>query len=93
MNARAYMAFVAEVGCVLCKRIGWMQQTRTCVHHIRTGMGAGQRASDWLTVALCEDCHAGKTGIHGDKSRLRQAKCDELDLLADTIAAVHNRRD
>lgn len=87
------MALVHKLPCALCKRIGFMQRTRTEGHHARTGQGGAQRASDFLAIALCTDCHTGKTGIHGDKGRLRQANVDEMDLLADTIAAVHNLKD
>lgn len=44
-----------------------------------------QRASDWLAIPLCQDCHRGPRGIHGDRSALRQIKCDEPALLADVI--------
>jgi hypothetical protein len=47
-----------------------------------------QRASNWLTIPLCPDCHTGPRGIHGDKSILRTLKLDELDLLARAIEAL-----
>jgi len=84
---RAYMGRVAALACILCRRLGYGEHAAE-VHHIRTGQGAAQRASDWLTVPLCPDCHRGSHGIHGDRARLRQAKVTELDLLADTIAAL-----
>lgn len=83
-----HMAKIAAMGCVLCERLGVTQSGRTYVHHIREGQGKSQRASDWLAIPLCYDCHQGKEGIHGDRSLLRVAKCEELDLLADTIAKV-----
>jgi hypothetical protein len=45
----------------------------------------GDRASDFLTVALCEDCHRGTHGFHGTKSLMRIAKLSEMDLLAETV--------
>lgn len=44
-----------------------------------------QRASNFLTVPLCPDCHTGPNGIHGNKSLMRVQKIDELDMLALTI--------
>ena len=86
---KRYMARVAELPCVLCELIGQAQQGKSDVHHIRDGVGAAQRNSDMLTVALChEACHQGPQGIHGDKSRLRLAGVTELDLLALTIAKL-----
>lgn len=82
----AHLARVKGLGCVLCARLGLTQESSTSAHHIRTGMGAQERAPDWLTVALCEfGCHQGDSGIHRSQARLRQAKCTELDLLADTL--------
>lgn len=49
----------------------------------------GQRASDWLTIPLCPDCHTGPWGIHGDRTMLRILKADELDLLADTLEKLY----
>lgn len=83
-----HMAKIAEMGCVLCERLGMRQIIHTEVHHIREGQGKSQRASNWLTIPLCADCHRGRHGIHGDRSLLRVAKCEELDLLADVIARM-----
>lgn len=44
-----------------------------------------QRASDFLTVPLCPEHHRGPAGIHGDRGAFKNARVDELDLLADTI--------
>lgn len=82
---KRHMARIAEMGCVLCERLGMAQSGRTYVHHIREGQGKSQRASAFLTIPLCYDCHQGREGIHGDRSLLRVAKCEELDLLADVI--------
>lgn len=73
----------------LFKLLGIEQTTRTTVHHIREGQGMSQRANDYLTIPLCEDCHQNNRGsIHGDRSLLRIAKTTELDLLAETIARL-----
>ena len=47
-----------------------------------------QRASNFLTIPLCEPCHTGPRGIHGDKSIMRTLKLSELDMLANTIEAL-----
>ena len=82
MSARAqsdYMGRVASLSCACCGQYGVQ------VHHIREGQGLAQRASNYLTVPLCEGCHTGQYGVHGDKSRMRARKLSELDMLADTI--------
>jgi hypothetical protein len=45
----------------------------------------GDRANDFLTIALCVECHRGNNGFHGTKSMMKIAKVTELDLLAETI--------
>lgn len=86
-RAKRHMGRVAALGCMLCRLLG-RPNVAAEVHHIREGQGMAQRAQDWLTVPVCPECHRGPRGIHGDKQLLRQAKVDELDLLAQTIAEL-----
>jgi hypothetical protein len=79
-----YMGRVASLGCLLCDLLG-RSDVPAQVHHLRQGQGMSQRAQNYLTVPLCPDCHTGTHGVHGDKQLLRQAKIDEMDLLAMTI--------
>jgi hypothetical protein len=46
-----------------------------------------QRASNWLTVPLCDRHHANSSpdGIHGQRRAWKLAQVDEMDALADTI--------
>jgi hypothetical protein len=76
------MGRVAELPCVVCGVHGVQ------LHHVREGQGMAQRASNYLVVPLCPDCHTGPNGIHGDKSLIRIQKLDEMDLLAKTIEAL-----
>lgn len=87
-RGRSYLGRIAGLPCALCARLGQQQSGRTYAHHIREGQGMSQRANDFLAIPLCYDCHQGPCGIHGDRSLLRVAKCEELDLLADTIELV-----
>jgi len=79
---KAHMNRVAELPCACCGAEGVQ------VHHIRTGQGMSQRASNFLTLPLCVGCHTGPYGVHGDKSRMRARKLDELTMLADTIERI-----
>lgn len=79
---KAYMDRVAQQSCVVCGAHGVQ------LHHVREGQGMAQRAANWLCVPLCPDCHTGKNGIHGDKTMMRIAKLDDIDLLAMTIKRV-----
>jgi hypothetical protein len=85
---KRYMGKVAKIGCVLCAHLGHGKVAAT-VHHLRAGQGTGERSSHFLTIALCPDCHQGPNGLHGNRSLMRIAKLDELDLLALTIEALN----
>jgi hypothetical protein len=84
-----YMGRVAELGCILCDQLGRPNMPAQ-VHHVREGQGMAQRANSYLTVPLCPQCHTGTHGIHGDRQLLKQAKLDEMDLLALTIERLTN---
>jgi hypothetical protein len=91
MKARDYIGHVKSLPCVLCTLLGQKQETVTHAHHPRFGQGISQRASDWLVAGLCKDCHQGKLGVHGDRTLLRIAKVEEMDLVALTVQAVFKR--
>jgi len=88
-HASEYIGRVKSLDCVLCGLLSKPQTDVTEAHHIRTGHGMGDRASDYLTVALCVDCHRGTHGFHGTKSLMRIAKLSEMDLLAETIKMLN----
>ena len=79
-----YMSRVASLPCAVCG------DRPVELHHIREGQGMGQRAKNWLVVPLCPECHRGSIGLHGDRTRMRILKMDELDLLANTIEALNS---
>lgn len=82
---KRHLTKVASMYCVLCAALGQRNHAPVQVHHIREGQGMSQRASNFLTIPLCQDCHQGPNGFHGNRSLLRIAKVEELDLLAMTI--------
>ena len=90
-HASDYMGRVKSLSCVLCSLLGQPQSGVTEAHHIRTGHGMGDRASDFLTVALCVDCHRGTHGFHGTKALMRIAKLSEMDLLAETVRLMDKK--
>ena len=86
MKNKNYLGWVAQQNCVLCGAVG------VHCHHIREGQGMSQRASDYLAIPLCPDCHQGPQGLHGDRSLFMVYKVTELDLLARTIKLLHESR-
>jgi hypothetical protein len=83
------MGLVARVPCVLCAHMG-LGDTPAQVHHMKLGTGMTNKADDHLTIALCPEHHSGASGVHQLKDHGLRAryKVGELELLADTIAAV-----
>lgn len=93
MSAAAdrHMDRVARVPCVLCKYLG-LGESPAEVHHLKFGTGVSDRASDFLTAALCTRHHRVEypESVHYLKERgLRlRYNLSELDLLAMTIEAI-----
>ena len=85
---KVYMDHVAQLGCVVCRNSGLGHQDAN-IHHIRSGQGMGQRASNYLIIPLCPTCHQhGKPSIHGDRRAFEALYGSEMDLLAQTIGEV-----
>lgn len=55
----AHLARVKAAACVLCDA-----PPPSLAHHVVQG-------DHFTTVAVCEPCHVGRRGIHGDQSMLR----------------------
>lgn len=84
MTGREYMGRVSQLPCAICGIHG------VHVHHIRTGIGMGHRASDFDTLPLSPEHHQGMTGIHGmcRKAFERHHGITELQLLQQTKEAL-----
>jgi hypothetical protein len=83
-DEKRYMSRVAELGCAVCRRMGY-EGTPAELHHPRRGTGLGQRASHYDVIPLCPEHHRGNTGLHGlgTKGFPKHWGFDEADLLAD----------
>ena len=81
---RRYLWRVKNLACVCCGAHGPCD-----AHHLREGQGLSQKASHYLTIAVCKECHQGANGIHGDRSLMRLYKLSELELLAKTIEQLN----
>lgn len=58
-DERAHLAAVKSVACVLCDA-----PPPSIAHHVDQG-------EHFTTIAVCEPCHVGRMGIHGDQTMLR----------------------
>lgn len=82
---RQHLSRLAELGCVLCIRLGY-GQTPAEIHHIREGQGMSQRSSHFEAIPLCPAHHRGPDGFHGLGKRafVRHYGVDEIVLLQET---------
>jgi len=74
------MNYMAQVyGCVVCRREGH-GFAEACIHHLRTGMGMGQRGK--LYIPLCWNHHQHpEYGIHGGSKPWQEKYGTEMELL------------
>ena len=96
-SGKQWMADVAALSCVACRNAGY-GETPAEVHHIRDGVGRGQRADDTETIPLCPPHHRGTAhpivpSIHRDKRRFEQEFGTERELLAQTVREVEAMRE
>lgn len=83
---RTHMSAQADAGCILCIYLG-LGSTPSEIHHLRAGMGAGQRNGNLMTIPLCPEHHRGRAGYHGMGRRAfeREYGVTEIDLLNMTL--------
>ena len=80
---REWVDKVVAIGCITC-RISRGVHSQPEVHHVRSGMGLGQRNSWFNILPLCPICHRlGKHGeaLHAGKKAFEKRYGTELELL------------
>ena len=70
---REHLRRVKELHCSVCDAYPPSE-----AHHMK-------QSNPYTCIALCDICHRGKGGIHGDKTLWRINKMDENDALNVTI--------
>ena len=86
MNIKQYKDRVANLGCIICGDPAHL-------HHPRTGVGTGQRNSDWLVIPLCPGHHTEGTtfmspSVHGAPQFFRGRYGEEMALLAQVTERI-----
>lgn len=85
-DEQEYQKRVRELGCIICER-------PASLHHVRTGVGKGQKSSEYDVLPLCPDhhlwgghgvaFHAGKEtwqGMYGTEAELLEQVKEKLDV-------------
>lgn len=75
-----HMDKVKRSGCAVCG--AGCDDTYVEAHHTKQG-------NHFTTIGLCDACHRGPMGIHGDKTMWRIHKMDENDALNETLRRVY----
>jgi hypothetical protein len=90
---RKHMGKVAELGCSVCRRMGY-PGTPAEIHHRRAGKGLSNRSSHMEVIPLCPEHHRGATGLHGlgTKGFAKHWGYDEDDLLKDVAELLKGDR-
>ena len=86
MTAKAHLARLHELRCVVCLHMGLPPRTVE-VHHLES---VRDENSDYAAVPLCGEHHRGATGVHGLSRRgfADRYKLSDVDLLALTMKEV-----
>jgi hypothetical protein len=77
---------LAELGCALCRHLGY-GETPAHIHHIRR---LGMKRENAPTIPLCPTHHVGNDGVHGlgKKAFAERYGVTEEDLLEQTEALI-----
>jgi hypothetical protein len=59
---KLHLSRVAEFGCIVCRNLNY-GFSQAEIHHLRYGVGAGQRNNHYNTIPLCPAHH--RIGGHG----------------------------
>lgn len=91
---KAHLSAVASLGCILCRRLGY-GETPCEIHHLRAGVGKGQRSSHFEAVGLCPAHHRGNLGIHGlgTKGFVKHYGVTEHELLEEVVRLLEEQRE
>lgn len=77
------LADLHNLPCSVCKKFGLKQTTKTIAHHL-IGLGIGKKASDKLTISLCDFHHFwGNKGeaVHSGIKSFEANFCTQDELL------------
>jgi hypothetical protein len=88
---KIHLTALCDMGCIPCFIVD--QVSVAGVHHIRQGLGMGQRSSDLRTLGLCYEHHQSEArdhvSIHGKPKLCRFLFGTELDLLTHTLDQLY----
>tara|TARA_R110001606_G_scaffold127326_2_gene261557 strand:+ start:211 stop:501 length:291 start_codon:yes stop_codon:yes gene_type:complete len=64
-DEKQWLNKMSEFGCCICKRYhDVIDAPPATLHHIREGMGMGQKNTHFMVLPVCFHHHLGKDGFH-----------------------------
>ena len=73
---------ISNFGCVVCRKHHEIVDAPPAnCHHIRQGMGAGQKNSHYMVLPLCWEHHQGQDGFHSAPKTWQDKYGTEAELL------------
>jgi len=87
-DEKTHKARLAELGCMLCRRLFGIQDGPVELHHRREG---GWGRGDYTTlIPMCAEHHRGNSGVHGlgTKAFARRYGVTQQELLDDALALL-----
>ena len=73
---------ISNFGCVVCRKHYEIDDAPPAnCHHIRQGMGAGQKNSHYMVLPLCWEHHQGQDGFHSAPKTWQKKYGTEAELL------------
>ena len=80
---KQHLGNVVDLGCIACRVLGYIG-TPSEIHHIRHGMGGGQRNDSYHAIPLCATHHRNGphgTAFHAGRQAFEARFGTELELL------------
>ena len=56
-SEKTWLGIVSNEGCVVCYELGYRNLPQSPIHHLRFGVGGGQKNSNYATMGLCRPHH------------------------------------
>jgi len=90
-DQRKYFSSLADLGCILCRHLGYGQSPAE-IHHIRR---FGGKRDNCKVIPLCTEHHRGNTGVHGlgHKGFDKHYGITEMELWTESEQVLHEKNE
>jgi len=89
-HRKEHMSKVAQLGCIVCKQMGF-HDTPCELHHIKEKGKSkmGKKASDYEVIGLCYLHHRGDQGYHHSPKKFTERFGTQKELLRTVLSYVN----